>query len=192
MQDSETPGQVLEPFILLGLLANYNKFEFQNPYQLRFNDFVNEETIQKTIRCIGYTCQALRLDYIDVQDDLPEGWTFSNTLNLLGFGLIIRGSKPEKKPVYDAETAKQLFSNLYARTYSAIHIMRLIFVGLARARPPFSHPMILHMPISFSASTLCRFQERMTVNDQSQATCHLRLICSNTLIFPTGLPTTRT
>ncbi|KAH0599670.1 hypothetical protein MHUMG1_02460 [Metarhizium humberi] len=120
VQDSETPGQVLEPFILLGLLANYNKFEFQNPYQLRFNDFVNEETIQKTIRCIGYTCQALRLDYIDVQDDLPEGWTFSNTLNLIGFGLIIRGSKPEKKPVYDAETAKQLFSNLPGESAAAL------------------------------------------------------------------------
>ncbi|KJK82130.1 hypothetical protein H634G_02323 [Metarhizium anisopliae BRIP 53293] len=120
VQDSETPGQVLEPFILLGLLANYNKFEFQNPYQLRFNDFVNEETIQKTIRCIGYTCQALRLDYIDVQDDLPEGWTFSNTLNLIGFGLIIRGSKPEKKPVYDTETAKQLFSNLPGESAAAL------------------------------------------------------------------------
>ncbi|EFY84189.1 hypothetical protein MAC_09767 [Metarhizium acridum CQMa 102] len=120
VQDSETPGQVLEPFILLGLLANYNKFEFQNPYQLRFNDFVNEDTIQKTIRCIGYTCQALRLDYIDIQDDLPEGWTFSNTLNLIGFGLIIRGSKPEKKPVHDAETAKQLFSNLPSENAAAL------------------------------------------------------------------------
>ncbi|OAA46226.1 hypothetical protein NOR_02979 [Metarhizium rileyi] len=112
VQDSETPGQVLEPFILLGMLANYNKFEFQNPYQLRFNDFINEATIQKTIQCIGYTCQALRLDYIDIQDDLPEGWTISNTLSLIGLGLIIRGSKADKKPVYDAETAKQLFSNL--------------------------------------------------------------------------------
>ncbi|KHN99242.1 uncharacterized protein MAM_02940 [Metarhizium album ARSEF 1941] len=120
VQDSETPGQVLEPFTLLGLLANYNKFEFQNPYQLRFNDFVNEDTIQKTIRCIGYTCQALRLDYIDVQDDLPEGWTLSNTLNLIGLGLIIRGSKPEKKPVYDPEIAKQLFSKLPGENAAAL------------------------------------------------------------------------
>ena len=91
IQDSEKPGPVLEPFILFGLLANYNKFESQNPYQLRFNDFVNESTIQKIVQCVGYTCQALRLDYIDVQDDLPEGWTWSNTLNLIGLGLIVRG-----------------------------------------------------------------------------------------------------
>jgi hypothetical protein len=107
-----TSGMQEGQFILLGLLANYNKFEFQNPYQLRFNDFVNESTIQKSIQCIGYTCQALRLDYIDIQDDLPEGWTLANTLNLIGLGLIMRGSKPDKKPVYDAETAKQLFSSL--------------------------------------------------------------------------------
>ncbi|KAK6845301.1 membrane protein [Apiospora arundinis] len=47
IQDSDSPTRVLEPFMLLGLLANYNKFEFQNPYQLRLNDFVNEAAIQK-------------------------------------------------------------------------------------------------------------------------------------------------
>lgn len=103
----------MEAFTLLGILANYNKFEFQNPYQTRFNDFVNEATIRKTIHSVGYTCQALRLDYLNIQDDLPEGWTLSNTLNLIGLGLITRGPRPEKKPVYDAETAKELFSNLY-------------------------------------------------------------------------------
>lgn len=103
---------MLEPFTLLGLLANYNKFEFQNPYQMRLNDFVNEATIHKIIRCVGYTCQALRSDYVDIQDDLPEGWTLSSTLEMIGLGAIVRGPKPEKKPVYDAETAKQLFTEL--------------------------------------------------------------------------------
>jgi hypothetical protein len=93
-------------------LANYNKFEFQNPYQLRLNDFVNESAITTVIRCIGDACQATRAAYIDVQDDLPEGWTFSNTLNMIGLGAITPGSKPEKKPVHDAETAKQMFTAL--------------------------------------------------------------------------------
>lgn len=93
-------------------MANYNKFEFQNPYQLRLNDFVNESTIQRVIECVGYTCQALRSDYIDIQDDLPEGWTFSNTLNMIGLGAIVPGPKPERKPVYDAETAKHMLAAL--------------------------------------------------------------------------------
>ncbi|KAH7320265.1 hypothetical protein B0I35DRAFT_408946 [Stachybotrys elegans] len=112
IQDSETPGQVLEPFTLIGLLANYNKFEIQNPYQWRLNDFVNDTAIQKIVRCVGLTCQALRNDYIDIQEDLPEGWTFSSTLNMIGLGAIVPGPRPEKRPVYDAETAKQMFTNL--------------------------------------------------------------------------------
>jgi hypothetical protein len=112
VHDSDMPGLVLEPFTLIGLLANYNKFEFQNPYQMRLNDFVNEDSIQKIIRCIGYTCQAVRADYVDVQDDLPEGWTLSSTLNMIGLGFIVPGPKLEKKPVYDAETAKQMFAKL--------------------------------------------------------------------------------
>ncbi|KAL6854037.1 DUF1741 domain-containing protein [Trichoderma novae-zelandiae] len=112
IQSTDQPEQGLEPFTLLGILANYNKFEFQNPYQLRLNDFVNEAVIQKVVRCIGDACQALRSDYIDIQDDLPEGWTLSSTLNMIGLGAIAPGPKPEKKPVYDAATAKQLFTKL--------------------------------------------------------------------------------
>lgn len=112
VHDTEKPGSILEPFTLIGLLANYNKFEFQNPYQMRLNDFVNEATIQKIIECVGYACQAVRADYIDVQEDLPEGWTLSRTLNLIGLGFFAPGPRPEKKPVYDDETAKQMFSKL--------------------------------------------------------------------------------
>ncbi|KAL6906584.1 DUF1741 domain-containing protein [Trichoderma evansii] len=116
IQSSEQPDQDLEPFTLLGILANYNKFEFQNPYQLRLNDFVNEGVIQKVVRCIGNACQALRSDYIDIQDDLPEGWTLSSTLNMIGLGVISPGPKPEKKPVYDAVTQKQMFTKLPGQT----------------------------------------------------------------------------
>lgn len=112
IQDAETTPEIFEPFTLVGLLANYNKFEFQNPYQLRLNDFVNEDTIQKIIKTIGQTCQKLRLRYVDIQEDLPEGWTFTNTLNMIGLGAIAPGPKPEKKPVYDADTAKKMFSEL--------------------------------------------------------------------------------
>lgn len=93
-------------------MANYNKFEFQNPYQMRLNDFVNEATIKKIIRCIGHTCESLTTQFVDVQDDLPEGWTFNGTLRMIGLGAVARGPKPEKKPVYDAETMKQMFTKL--------------------------------------------------------------------------------
>lgn len=112
IQEAESISEIFEPFTLVGLLANYNKFEFQNPYQLRLNDFVNEATIQKIIRNVGHTCQSLRTQFVDIQDDLPEGWTLSSTLNMIGLGAIAPGQKPEKKVVYDADTAKRMFAEL--------------------------------------------------------------------------------
>lgn len=101
-----------QPFILLGLLANYNKFEFQNPYQLRLNDFVNEAAIQKVIRSIGQTCQGLRAQYVEILEDLPEGWSIAGTLNMIGLGAIAPGAKTKKKPTYDPEVAKKMFTEL--------------------------------------------------------------------------------
>ncbi|KAK4155275.1 hypothetical protein C8A00DRAFT_13676 [Chaetomidium leptoderma] len=108
---SPTP-RITSPFMLLGLLANYNKFEFQNPYQMRLNDFVNERVIRGIVKSVGQTCQRLRGQYIDVQEDLPEGWSLAGTLNKIGLGAIAPGGKPPPKPVYDAETAKKMFAEL--------------------------------------------------------------------------------
>jgi hypothetical protein len=79
---------------------------------MRLNDFVNEATIQKIIKSVGYTCQTLRAQYVDVQDDLPEGWTLAATLNMIGLGAIAPGGKPAQKPVYDTATAKHMFQAL--------------------------------------------------------------------------------
>ncbi|KAH6604940.1 hypothetical protein Trco_006647 [Trichoderma cornu-damae] len=134
IQSSEQPGQVSEPFTLLGILASYNKFEFQNPYQLRLNDFVNEAVIQKVVCCIGDACQALRSEYIGIQEDLPAGWTLSSTLNMIGLG--------EKKAVYDAATAKQLFTKLPGQsaaillaTYDFSHANKLFCLHLVTVVP---------------------------------------------------------
>lgn len=103
--------QVFEPFILLGLLANYNKFEFQNPYQLRLDDFVNESSIQKIVKGVGTSCGALRNDYVAAQDDAPEGWSLMSTLFYFGLGALKSGSN-QRKPPQTAEEAKELFATL--------------------------------------------------------------------------------
>ncbi|KAI0484587.1 DUF1741-domain-containing protein [Xylariaceae sp. FL0804] len=112
IQDSDASSSAQRPFTLLGLLANYNKFEFQNPYQLRLNDFVNEATIQKIIRCAGQTCKSLRAQYVAILEDLPEGWSISSTLSMMGLGAIAPGSKPNAKSNHDPEMAKQMFTKL--------------------------------------------------------------------------------
>ncbi|PKS10903.1 hypothetical protein jhhlp_002661 [Lomentospora prolificans] len=143
VHDCESPQAIFQPFTLLGLLANYNKFEFQNPYQLRLSDFVNEGTIQQIIRSVGATCQKLRGQYVDVQDDLPEAWTLSSTLNMIGLGAIALGKKPEKKKVvYDAETMKKMFTELpgseaaiLLATYDFTHANKLFCVNLVALAP---------------------------------------------------------
>ncbi|TVY48377.1 UPF0668 protein-like protein [Lachnellula occidentalis] len=111
IQDSDTTSRAFEPFTLLGLLANYNKFEFQNPYRLRLDDFVNEGTIQKIIRSVGYTCANSRAKYVTIQEDLPEGWSLSSTLSMIGLGSIAPGAKTAP-PVIDPEVAKEMFAKL--------------------------------------------------------------------------------
>ncbi|KAI9717069.1 MAG: hypothetical protein M1812_005004 [Candelaria pacifica] len=111
VQDAKTDTAPFEPFTLLGLLVNYNKFEFQNPYRLRLDDFVNEAAIQKIIVSVGTTCLLARTQYIAVQDDLPEGWTISNTLAYIGLGALApRANTASQAP--NIEAARSLLAAL--------------------------------------------------------------------------------
>ncbi|CAK7234635.1 hypothetical protein SBRCBS47491_009017 [Sporothrix bragantina] len=138
---SDAPDTSVPPFTLVGLLANYNKFEFQNPYQLRLNDFVNDQAIHTILWGVGDACRSLRTQYIDIQEDLPEGWTLSNTLGMIGLG---GSNKTPPKPVYDAETAKTVFAALpgddaavLLGTYDFTHANKLFCFSLVTlgARP---------------------------------------------------------
>jgi Domain of unknown function (DUF1741) len=94
---------------LLGLLANYNKFEAQNVYQNRLEDFVNEETIRLLVISFADCCRKIRDDYIAVQDDAATAWTLSSTLNYVG----LRAISPEPKHLPPSEEeAKMLFNAL--------------------------------------------------------------------------------
>lgn len=102
---------MFDPFLLLGLLANYNKFEFQNPYQLRLDDFVNESSIQKIVQGVGLACGGLRNGYIAVQNDGPEGWTLTNALIFFGLRMLAPGARDKANPP-TVEEAKAMFAAL--------------------------------------------------------------------------------
>jgi hypothetical protein len=97
------------------LLANYNKFEFQNPYQQRLDDFVNEAIILKIIKSVGLSCAALRNGYVAVQDDVPEGWTLTSTL--IFFGLRALAPRAKETPA-TPEEAKEMFTALYVSLHT--------------------------------------------------------------------------
>ncbi|KAI9055903.1 hypothetical protein LZ554_000840 [Drepanopeziza brunnea f. sp. 'monogermtubi'] len=137
VQDSETSSRAFEPFTLLGLLANYNKFEFQNPYRLRLDDFVNEGAIQKIIRSVGQACADARGKYVAVQEDLPEGWSISGTLSMIGLGSLAPAGAKTKAPVIEPEVAKEMFAKLpgseaavLLATYDFAHANKLFCFNL--------------------------------------------------------------
>ncbi|KAF2866097.1 hypothetical protein BDV95DRAFT_211991 [Massariosphaeria phaeospora] len=111
IQDCDDDTRVLPAFYLLGLLVNYNKFEFQNPYRLRLDDFVNDGIIQKMMASFGASCLAIRDAYVAVQEDMPEGWTLGSTLNYLSLGVLAPASRPTT-PVPAPDEAKSLFAAL--------------------------------------------------------------------------------
>ncbi|KAJ8605038.1 hypothetical protein MRB53_041583 [Persea americana] len=73
IQDSGASGDVTEALNLLGLLANYNKFEFQNPYRTRIEDFAGEEVMEAMVGGLAKCCDAARNAYVNVEDDRPAG-----------------------------------------------------------------------------------------------------------------------
>ena len=93
--------------MLLGLLANYNKFEVQNQYRVRFSDFVNEETMKQVVQSVSWTSTLLRDRYVSVQDDTPTGWSLGGTLSYIGLGSLA-GAKPTP-PALTEDQQKELF-----------------------------------------------------------------------------------
>lgn len=116
IQDSDSHYRLYGAFAVLGLLVNYNKFEFQNPYQLRLEDFVNDATMKKVVNGIGPVFTLCRDSYVAIQDDQPEGWGLGSTLSYLGLGSLT-GAKPTPVTLNEEE-AKSAFSTLYVDPFA--------------------------------------------------------------------------
>jgi len=85
-------------------LANYNKFEFANPYRLRQEDFVDDSAISAVVGCVGSGMRTCRDAYLAVQDDQIESW---NPIAFLSFGAF--GAKPQNAPLLSEEEMKKAF-----------------------------------------------------------------------------------
>ena len=120
----------LGPFVLLGVLANYNKFEAQNVYQNRLEDFVNEGSIRLLVHSFADACRQIRDDYVAVQDDATVAWTWNSTLNYVGLRAL--SPEPNKPAPPSEDEAKVIFSALPSETgcamlpvYSFVHANKI-------------------------------------------------------------------
>lgn len=102
------PLRASEPFLLVGLLANYDKFETQNQYRERLGDYCEDEPIEKVVQSIGWTCKLLQDHYVSIFDDSPAVWSIGNTLSYVGLGALTR-TKPSA-PVLSEDEQRTLFA----------------------------------------------------------------------------------
>lgn len=107
----ENPLRAVEPFLLTGLLSNYNKFEAANRYWTRFADFADTEAMKATVDSVGWTSMLLRERYVGIQDDTPAAWSISGTLSYIGLGSLA-GAKPAP-PVLTEGQQRELFLEQY-------------------------------------------------------------------------------
>ena len=115
IQDVDRDEEAMPALVLIGLLANYNKFETHNPYQSRLAGLYQEQCADQIASCIGSTFQSLRDQYISIQNDLPEGWSIGGTLSYISLGLFA-GAKPVPA-VPTEEQAKVLFTEQCVRWF---------------------------------------------------------------------------
>lgn len=134
-----------------------NKFEFQNPYQLRLDDFVNEPTIKRIVQEIGTSCIRTRADYIAIHDDLPEGWSLNNVLTYVGL-TILSGAGPKSRstsPVpVNSDTPKPSFTSLPAPQVALL----LATYDFVNANKLFSHNLVSYIdPDPKAESPICAY-----------------------------------
>ncbi|EXJ81768.1 hypothetical protein A1O1_07833 [Capronia coronata CBS 617.96] len=136
----DDPAHGLHAFVVIGILSSYNKFESQNVYHHRLQDFVNEDTIRLLVRKLAEASAALRDQYVAVQDDYPARWSFSSTLAMVGLRSL---SADAKKPLPPSdEDAKRLFASLpdenaacLLSLYSFVQANRLFAANLLNLPP---------------------------------------------------------
>jgi hypothetical protein len=101
------PLRASEPFLLLGLLANYDKFETHNQYRVRLADYLDDNGMKKVIESVGWTCKLLRERYVGILDDGPAVWSIGGTLSYVGLGALSRTKAPS--PVLTEDEQRTLF-----------------------------------------------------------------------------------
>lgn len=154
INDPETQLITYDPFVLLGILANYNKFEFQNPYQLRLADFVNDATIKRIVREIGIASSQARADYIMIQDDLPDSWSLGGVLSYVGLGTISGIQKPKTPPPPTNPEAIKLAFDTLPSSKAAILLPTYDF---ANANKLFCYQLIAYQEPGTEESPICAY-----------------------------------
>ncbi|KAI1004778.1 hypothetical protein K3495_g3439 [Podosphaera aphanis] len=184
-EESDTAARVSGPFTLLGALANYNKFEFQNPYQQQLDKFTNEAAVLQIVRSIGHTCAVSRGKYVAIQNDSIEGWSISSTLSMIGLGAIAPRTVNSTITDLDPEVAKEMFAKLPSTeaaillsTYDFAYANKLFCLNLVSS----SSEKDGEAPISSFLSLTSYLLQHAHVSSRTAQYSHLSLLIIRLLV----------
>lgn len=90
VSDPRTVSMTFDGVLLLGLLANFRRFESRNPYLVRMEDYVDEKAMERIITLIVLALGDVRSGYMAAQE---EGTT-SLLGNVMGALSLIKPSNP--------------------------------------------------------------------------------------------------
>ncbi|KAG0142016.1 hypothetical protein CROQUDRAFT_663095 [Cronartium quercuum f. sp. fusiforme G11] len=72
ISDPQTVSLTFDAVLLLGLLANFRRFETRNPYSVRMEDYVDEKAMERIITLSVIALGDVRLGYMKAQDETPS------------------------------------------------------------------------------------------------------------------------
>ncbi|KAG0324664.1 hypothetical protein BGZ99_001601 [Dissophora globulifera] len=128
-----------EAMALLGLLANYNKYEIQNPYLTNLAQLKDEAVLQKMCTVIVHVFDSMRKGYVEVMED-DELSTVSKLTSALSY---VTGMLWNPK-AQDSSATDTAFAQLPDGRVTVL----LIFYDLI-----YSNKRFMHIYLNYSTST---------------------------------------
>jgi hypothetical protein len=193
--DQDSISSDLRAFVLIGILASYNKFETQNVYQNRLEDFVNADTIRLLVSQAGHAFSRIRDEYVAVFDDYPVPWTLVSTLKMVGLKSLSSDAASPAPPT--EEEAKTKFTVLPSpkaacvlSLYSFVQANKLFATQLVSAMSEKEHETSFSSFLSMT-SYICHHAYRgprqsayatfglLAVRSLTEDTMLVKGICSN-------------
>ncbi|KAF9199138.1 hypothetical protein BGZ49_010792 [Haplosporangium sp. Z 27] len=141
----ESVDLAFEAIALLGLLANYNKYEIQNPYLAQLATLNDDSILEKLSMVIVYTCDSMRRGYMEVVDD-DEMSTVSKLTSALSYVTgMLWNPKAQDSSITDAafgllpDGRVALLLVLYDLVYTNKRFLK-VFLNYSTANTPATIP----------------------------------------------------
>lgn len=99
MDDPATSPFAFESALLLGLLANFKRYESRNPYLVRLGDLVSEPVMDNIIVVITSICRTSRESYTDLVDDSRPSFVATLTSLVASLAGLVLGGGLSLPPV---------------------------------------------------------------------------------------------